>query len=739
MKVIHLISGGDTGGAKTHLHSLLSGISNKTDITLVCFMKGEFSDEAAQLGIPTVVLEGGILSVLTRLSHMIRTGGYELIHSHGARGNFMAALLSRGAHLPMICTVHSDPKLDYLGRRLAGAVYGTLNAFALRRADYLIGVSDSMCKLLITRRFPANRVFSIYNGVDFSVEPQKPDKLAYLHGMGLELDEDSVVVGIAARLDPVKDVATLINAFSEANKICPQLRLVVAGDGQQLEMLKALSEELELVGKICFTGWIEDINSFFAVLDINVLCSISETFPYALTEGARAKVASVSTRVGGVPKLIEDSETGFLFPVGDSAALAARLVTLAKDAPLRKRLGEGIYFRAKSEFSVDATTARQLEIYNEILRREAKLRKGERSGVVIVGAYGMGNAGDDAILEAIVGALREIDEFLPITALSRNPRETRESFGIEAYHTFNYPAFLKTIKNTKLYLSGGGSLIQNVTSRRSLWYYLYTISAARKHGNRVMMYGCGIGPIVDLRDEKQLRRVLNKNVDIITLRESHSLSELKRFGVTEPEMLVSSDPALTLPAASEDGVNALMKRSGLSPDGRYICFSVRDWQGFESRAPIIAAAADFAAEKLGVTPVFAIINRREDYSPTQLVRDAMRSGSFVVEELEDSALAIGLLSRMSAMVSMRLHGLIFAASHGVPLVGLSYDPKVSAFLASVGEELCISIEDIEEVSLCNMISRAVSGFDDTKAREETVERLIAAEKCNSDCVRRLLK
>ena len=87
MKVIHLISGGDTGGAKTHIHYLLSGLSKEIDVTLVCFMRGEFSDEAEALGIPTVVLEGSIPSVLKQLKTMIREGHYDLIHSHGARGN----------------------------------------------------------------------------------------------------------------------------------------------------------------------------------------------------------------------------------------------------------------------------------------------------------------------------------------------------------------------------------------------------------------------------------------------------------------------------------------------------------------------------------------------------------------------------------------------------------------------------------------------------------------------------
>ncbi len=738
MKVIHLISGGDTGGAKTHIHYLLSGICAHIDATLVCFMRGEFSEEAEKLGIPTVVLEGSILSAIGRLRALIREGGYELIHSHGAKGNFLASVLKRSCRLPMVSTVHSDPRLDYLGRPLAGLVYGTLNAIALRRADYLIGVSDSMKNRLIERGGKPNRIFSIYNGVDFSVEPRNDDRLAYLRELGLQLDEDSVVVGIAARLDPVKDLATLIRGFALALGDCPKLRLVVAGVGAELESLKTLAAELGVADKLCFAGWIGDMNRFFAALDINTLTSLSETFPYALTEGARARLATVSSRVGGVPHLITDGETGFLFSPGDAARLAARLALLGKDAALRRELGDALYEKTKREFSVEATTERQLEIYGELLRRERLKKSGERHGVIISGAYGMGNAGDDAILEAIVCEMRGIDPFIPITALSRKPAATRANYAVDSVHMFNFFAFHRVMRETKLYLSGGGSLIQNVTSRRSLWYYLYTISAAKRRGNAVMMYGCGIGPITDRRDEGVVRRVLNKYVDVITLREGFSLTELQKLGVTEPKLIVSSDPALSLAPASADRVNEALRGVGLAPEGKYVAFAVRNWAGFAEKAEVFAAAADYAAEELGLMPVFILLNHEEDGQATEAARAHMRADAACISAPMDPALTIGVLSRMRVVVSMRLHGLIFAASQGVPIVGVSYDPKVTAFLDSVGSENCIRLDALDAGELKRMLTLAVRQFDDRNARVDSVERLVAAEALNRQWAKKLL-
>ena len=739
MKVIHLISGGDTGGAKTHIHYLLSGICKNIDAKLVCFMRGEFSDEAEALGIPTVILDGNMFGAIKYLKAMIKNEGYDIIHSHGARGNFIASMLKHACGIPIITTVHSDPELDYLGRPLAGLVYGTLNSYALRKADYLVGVSDSMRDLLIERNFPPNNIFTIYNGVDFSVEPYNEDRITYLRSLGLNAEEDSVVVGIAARLDPVKDVATLIKGFAIAEKKCPKLRLIIAGDGAELENLKSLANELGVSDKICFAGWISDINTFFAALDINTLTSLSETFPYALTEGARARLATVSSSVGGVPKLIQEGETGFLFTAGDYAALGEKLAEFALKSELRDRLGDALYEKAKKEFSVEATTQRQLDIYHEVLKREKLWKNGEKNGIVICGAYGMGNAGDDAILEAIVGEMREIDPFMPITALSRRPKETQLKYGINSMHMFDVISFRRIMRKTKLYLSGGGSLIQNVTSRRSLWYYLYTISTAKRFGNSVMMYGCGIGPIVDKRDESKVKKIINSCVDVITLRESFSLSELEYLGVNGPKLIVSSDPALSLPCAPADRIDAELKKYGLDPNGNYVCFSVRDWAGFEQKASIFAEAADYVYEKLKLTPVFILINRQEDGMAVEAVRRLMRSSATVIDEAMDSFLTIGVLSRMKTVVSMRLHGLIFAASQGIPLVGVSYDPKVTAFLSSLGEEHCIKFENLTAERLEEMIAKAVILYEDKEKRKRSVEMLVSAEALNKEWAKKLLE
>ena len=136
MKVIHLISGGDSGGAKTHVLSLLQNLNKTIAAQLVCFRDGPFADEARTLGIPTMIVSGNnVLRVRRQLTDYILEGRYQLIHCHGSRANMIGALLRKSTGLPVVSTVHSDYKLDYMGRPLSRLTFGTINAWALRQVD----------------------------------------------------------------------------------------------------------------------------------------------------------------------------------------------------------------------------------------------------------------------------------------------------------------------------------------------------------------------------------------------------------------------------------------------------------------------------------------------------------------------------------------------------------------------------------------------------------------------------
>lgn len=370
MNLLHMISGGDTGGARTHVLSLLGKLRERHEVLLVCFLDGPFANDARRMGIETLILPSKNPFTLRRtLRALIRERGIELVHCHGARANVTARFLGNRVGVPRISTVHSDPWLDYMGRPVRDATVGAANRRALRRMDALTAVSDRMRKLLCEKGLDGNRIYVLYNGVTLDCSVATP-RDAFLAQVGLSVPENGVVFGIAARLSPVKDIPTLLRAFAEAVKQAPYIRLLIAGDGEDRAALEAQAQALCPEGSVCFAGWVQDVNSFCNAIDVNLLTSLSETFPYSLLEGGKMGCPTIASDVGGVPELVVNGQTGFLFRPGDAQTLCRHILTLAENTALRKSMRTAIREKVFGEFSVDAMTAAQENIYREIIKKQ---------------------------------------------------------------------------------------------------------------------------------------------------------------------------------------------------------------------------------------------------------------------------------------------------------------------------------------------------------------------------------
>ncbi len=727
MRILHMISGGDVGGAKTHVLSLLKGLGERHETRLVCFMEGDFSREARELGIPTLVYPGSNLFRLCRqVKALIDGQGFDVIHCHGAKGNAVGMLLRGKVNLPVLSTVHSDPRLDYLGRPLGNLTYGTINRVALRKMDYLVAVSDITREMLIGRGFDAQKVFAIYNGVDFSQPIPVTERKAFLRGLGLDWDESQIIFGIAARISPVKDMTTLIEAFSRVAGAFSNVKLLIAGDGEQRQELEQKAKQLCPAGSYHFAGWLQDVNSFYHALDVNLLTSKSETFPYAISEGARMGCATIATAVGGVPRMVQDGVTGFLITPGDEDALADRMGRLVEDAALRKQLGEAIREKVRREFSVDATVRTQEKIYETVLRKQARAAM-PRDGVLISGSYGNGNVGDETILETIISQLRSHDPELPICVMSRRPRQTAQRNQVSSIYTFHPWKITARMKRAKLLISGGGSLIQNATSTRSLAFYLQVIRQAHRRGCKVMMYGCGIGPVTGKINRWWAGKRIDSNVDLITLRDPESKEELERLGVKRPEIRVTADPALLqrIPEEKRQSYEAYAQKAGLERQGNYCLFALRPWGNVHKKTALLAQAAEYVYEKHGLIPVLFMLEPGKDRAISQGVYDKIRCPKVMLPELTDGAVICALMGDMKLVVTMRLHALIFAAGQGTPLVGISYDPKVRGFMEYMEQNSYVSMEELSEENLRNCVDRALGSREDSAQKLDRLRSLAA--------------
>lgn len=444
MRIMQMMGGGDVGGAKTHIFSLVRELNKYHEICMVSFRDGPFPQEMRAEGIRVeLVLSKNPLAARRQLLALADEFQPELIHCHGGRANMMGAMVRAQREIPVMTTMHSDYKLDYLGSPLKQHTLGTVNAVSLRKLDYYQAVADRMAQTLIERGFDPEHLFTIYNGMDFRTTVGEFDRTAYCREQfGAEVDDSMVLCGLAARLTAVKDIATAIRGFAQAVQRQPQLRLFLAGDGEDEQALRRQAKELGVEDKVVFCGWVSEIAPFFAAMDITLLTSLSETFPYSILEGIREGCVPVCSDVGGMAELIADGETGYVFEPRDDRALAEALVQLASDADRRKRFAERQFVRAEERYSLDAMRRTQEENYRRALEKFAR-RNLSRDGVVLC---------EDERTAETIAALRESDRECPIWLICSDPDAARLRYRVRACRPEQAK---KAMRRAQRYLCGG--------------------------------------------------------------------------------------------------------------------------------------------------------------------------------------------------------------------------------------------------------------------------------------------
>lgn len=310
--------------------------------------------------------------------------------------------------------------------------------------------------------------------------------------------------------------------------------------------------------------------------------------------------------------------------------------------------------------------------------------------ILIAGYHGFGNCGDEAILRAMVTSFKKIADDIDIIALSNDPSFTEKEYNIEAVQRFNMKEVMSAVKKCDILVLGGGTLLQDGTSTRSLVYYLSIIKAAQLHGKRVMLYANGIGP-VDRRTNRRLMRSVLKKVDCITLREKLSCSDLSNIGVKNSNTVVTADPAFRLEGTDTEAAEQLLHTAGVAEQGKKrIGVSVRAWNKArygDDYCGKIAKACDIMSRK-GYEIIFIPMQYPSDISISDKIADMMQEESHVLRAKYTPEEILGIVGRCDVMLSMRLHALIFAAVMNVPMAGIIYDPKIEYYLKELEMPSC---------------------------------------------------
>jgi len=299
--------------------------------------------------------------------------------------------------------------------------------------------------------------------------------------------------------------------------------------------------------------------------------------------------------------------------------------------------------------------------------------------ILIVGYHGYGNSGDEAILLAMKNNILRLSPNAEITALSHTPADTKLLYGINAIRRFSVPAIMAAIWRSDIVIVGGGTLVQDGTSARSLLYYLGIIWLAKLFRKRVMLYANGFGPVIR-RFGRFLTRLLVNRVDLITLREALSYDELLSYGVTKPRSLVTADPVFTMDGVSAADARAILQAENIPQDKPIIGISVRKWKESVAFTERLAALCDDTAARYNANILLIPMQYPQDLAISQDVMDMMHQPAYILKQKWRPEQLLGVIGLMDCIVSMRLHALIYAAVQHVPMLGIVYDPKIQYYL-----------------------------------------------------------
>ncbi|MCL2461606.1 MAG: polysaccharide pyruvyl transferase CsaB, partial [Defluviitaleaceae bacterium] len=690
----------DIGGAETHILELSKALQRRGLEVYVASNGGGFVAELEACGVKhyNVPLHTKRLSSLFKsykmLKKIIIDNDIHLVHAHARIPAFICAMLRKKLGFRFVTTVHF--------------VFSTAFPFNIisRWGEKSLAVSADLRKYLEdSYKVPAGNITDTVNGID--TEKFAPGRSCAGVEEEFRLEDGLFRIIDVRRMDKNNDGITykLIEAAETLAEKRPGIQVILVGGGDDGDNIaKTVSEYNAKAGRrlIVYAGARHDVAGFLACGKIFVgngrsaLEAMSAGLPTILA-GEHIYPGYLGIFREEVLKDAMDSNftcRGFEEPTAEKIARDISKLMDMDDEELRK-IGQYGRETVEKYYSVDRMCGDAMAVY-ESLRKPPK----KPVDAVISGYYGFKNNGDDILLKSIIEGLRGLRPEINLVVLSRRPEETRKMYGVEAANRFNFFAVDALLKKSSMLVTGGGSLIQDQTSTKSLLYYLWVIDAAKRRGCRNMLYANGIGPVLRPKNASRAARTLNK-ADLITLRDGQSFDELRKFGVDKPEIKVTADAGFNLRETDRSGARKLLNSLGVGEGGKYFGVSVRSWKsnrpGFEGE---IAAFADYAGEKYGLTPVFIPMRAADDAEISKRIIGLMRTPAVYLGTDYPVDVILDVEAGAEFVLGMRFHAVVYAMQSGTPVIGLIYGPKVKAVMDTFGQKLYRDVSDFDAGRLC---------------------------------------
>ncbi len=659
MKVLLVTMAMGIGGAETHILELARGLKARGVEVCVASAGGVYTEELVREGIRHETLplnQRRPLPMLTAergLKRLIENEDFDIVHAHARIPAFLCGRLRRKMNFRFVTTDHLDFSLTPLLRMMTD--WG----------EHTFAVSEDLRRYLLENFHVNPRHISLtVNGVDTSRFSPETDGSALRESFD---PQGRAVILHISRLDEA--VCLCAGALMDAMpRLDGRAMLVIVGDGDGYEKMQIHADAVNRTlgyRAVMLAGAQTDVRTYIAAADIVVAPS------RAAMEGmasGKPTVISGSQGHGGIFSASIEKEAvasnlcfrGAGLPTAE--ILARELNTLlAMDETERQRLGNDCRAFIQRHFSVDKMVESQLSVYERL----AAYRTGGDADVMLCGYYGYGNSGDEAILSVTVEELRRRIPDIRICVLSASPKETAAYYMVDSIHRFDLIGIRARMKRTRLFLFGGGSLLQDKTSTRSLTYYTELIRMARKNGVPVAVYANGVGPVTRTGNIGRVRETLAM-AERITLRDRVSLGLCRAMALPAVPTL-TFDPAILSETPTP-------RRE----DAYFVVIPKR--LGALSRALTVAWMREIM-QKNGWRPVIVSLFDAQD---REYAEELARETGATCHSPQNAEDGISLLSGAKLVLSSRLHGLIYATVAAVPMIALSDDEKLFAYMERIG-------------------------------------------------------
>lgn len=372
MKVLHVITSINRGGAQNHLVDLIQGQIDAYGCQIACaYLKGDgyWSNGLKQLGasvIPLGLGRYGEIKPLLRLRTALRGFQPDLVHAHlGPAELYTRMALLGNPRWPLVISQHNEDRF------YPGPGSAVLERWVVQRARCIIAISHSVGKFCAAH-WPAplsQRLQVIHHGINpapyRSVSVGEVAALRRAWGVG----RDAFLVGAVGQMIPRKGLDRLIEgfaAYAKANRES-NAKLVLVGEGPLKSQLKRQVEDRGLGARVIWAGFREDIPVVMQALDLFVLNSISEGFGLVLLEAMSAGKPVIASAVSAIPEIVINAVTGILIPPRSPQALADALSFLAANPEIGKRYGEAGRIRVEQNFQLGDMLRKTMECYQMAL------------------------------------------------------------------------------------------------------------------------------------------------------------------------------------------------------------------------------------------------------------------------------------------------------------------------------------------------------------------------------------